>query len=43
MVLLVIAVSLLAAGCTEIKYSTSSKDNADSVKGTWITAQINAD
>ncbi|MGA9187972.1 MAG: Fe-S-containing protein [Methanosarcina sp.] len=43
MVLLVIAVSLLAAGCTESGSSTGSKDNAKSVKGTWITSQVNAD
>ncbi len=42
-VLLVIAVSLVAAGCAEIKSSAGSKDNANSVKGTWITAQVNAD
>lgn len=43
MVLLVIAVSLVAAGCAEIRSSASSKDTANSVKGTWITAQVNTD
>lgn len=43
MVLLVIAVSLVAAGCAETRSSASPKENADSVKGTWITAQVNAD
>jgi len=43
MVLLIIAVSLVAAGCTGIRSSADSKDNADSIKGTWITAQVNAD
>lgn len=41
--MLVIAVSLLAAGCTESGSSTGSKDNAKSVKGTWITSQVNTD
>lgn len=41
-VLLVIALSLVAAGCAETRSSAGSKDNADSVKGTWITAQVNA-
>ncbi len=41
--LLVIAVSLVAAGCAEIRSSADSKDSANSVKGTWITAQVNAD
>ena len=43
MVLLVIAVSLVAAGCAETRSSASPKENADSVKGNWITAQVNAD
>lgn len=54
-VLLAISVSLVAAGCTENKSSITSKDsanavnngksanNGESIKGTWITAQGNAD
>jgi len=48
-VLLVVAVSLAAAGCTETKSSVDSKNNDKSVnsetpiKGTWITSQVNAD
>jgi nitrite reductase/ring-hydroxylating ferredoxin subunit len=48
-VLLVVAVSLAAAGCTETKSSIGSTNNDNSVnsetpiKGTWITAQVNAD
>ena len=54
-VLLVIAAFLVTSGCTENKSSTTSKDsvnsvnngitanNGDSIKGTWITTQVNAD
>lgn len=42
-VLLVVAVSLVVAGCTETLSSANSKDNEKSVQGTWITAQVNAD
>lgn len=42
-VLLVIAVSLVAAGCTETGSSIGSKDNEKLIKGTWITAQVNTD
>jgi nitrite reductase/ring-hydroxylating ferredoxin subunit len=54
-VLLVVAVSLAAAGCAETKSSIDSKNNDKSItndksvnsetpiKGTWITAQANAD
>lgn len=47
--LLVVAVSLVAAGCAENKSSTNSINNGKSIssgtliKGTWITAQENAD
>jgi nitrite reductase/ring-hydroxylating ferredoxin subunit len=48
-VLLVVAVSLVVAGCTETRSSADSKGNDKSVnseksiQGTWITAQTNAD
>jgi nitrite reductase/ring-hydroxylating ferredoxin subunit len=54
-VLLVVAVSLAAAGCAETKSSIDSKNNDKSInndkfvnsetpiKGTWITAQVNSD
>lgn len=41
MVLLTIAVSLVAAGCTDI--GSSGKANASPVKATWITAEVSAD
>jgi nitrite reductase/ring-hydroxylating ferredoxin subunit len=41
MVLLAIAVSLVAAGCTDI--GSSGKANASPVKATWITAEVSAD
>jgi len=43
LVLLVVAVSLVVAGCTETRSSAGYKDNEKSVKGTWITGQVNAD
>ncbi len=49
LVLLVVAVSLVVAGCAENKSTISSKDsvnkvnNEKSVKGKWVTAQVNAD
>lgn len=41
MVLLAIALSLVAAGCTDI--GSSGKANASPVKATWITAEVSAD
>lgn len=41
MVLLAIAVSLVAAGCTDV--GSSGKANASPVKATWITAEVSAD
>jgi nitrite reductase/ring-hydroxylating ferredoxin subunit len=43
LVLFVITVSLVAAGCSGIVSSADSKDNEKSAPGTWITAQVNAD
>lgn len=48
-VLLVVVVSLVVAGCTETRSSADSKDNDKSVnsekpvQGTWITGQVNSD
>lgn len=41
MVLLAIAVSLVAVGCTDV--GPSGKANASPVKATWITAEVSAD
>lgn len=41
-VLLIIAVSLVVAGCTE-RESSGSKNNEGPVKAEWITAQVSAD
>ena len=54
-ILLVIAASLVASGCTGSNSSTKSEDsvntvnnekaanNGEPIKGTWITTQVNAD
>lgn len=42
-VLLIITVSLLVAGCTETGSSTDFTDNDNSIKASWITAQVSAD
>lgn len=42
-VLLVIAVTLVVAGCTESGPSSGSKNNEGSVKAEWITAQVSTD
>ncbi len=42
-VLLVIAVALVVAGCTESGSSSDTKNNEDPVKAEWITAQVSTD
>lgn len=42
--LLIIVVSLIAAGCTENKASTASTTNNENpIKATWITARVSGD
>ena len=41
--MLVVALSLVVAVCTETRSSAGSKDNEKSIKGTGITAQVNSD
>jgi len=42
-VLLAITVALVVAGCTESGSSSDTKNNEDSVKAEWITAQVSTD
>ena len=41
--LLLITLSLIAAGCAENQPSAASVDNGNPIKATWITAQATAD